>query len=163
VEHKKLRNISFVFSFTVLGLFLASSFFVRMVFIGAGECMAPLINPHDIVLIVPSSKFSRGDIVAAEVSPSKVFVKRILGIPGDAIDKGDHQVIVNGTRHIIEVEKARAHGIIPPDLPDKIPPGYLYLAGDNNTRSLDSRYIGLVPSDRVIGKAVLIIPTGRWL
>ncbi len=39
----------------------------------------------------------------------------------------------------------------------KIPEGYYYVLGDNRNQSFDSHYWGLLPKDRIIGRAAFLI------
>jgi signal peptidase I len=41
--------------------------------------------------------------------------------------------------------------------PYKIPPGQYFLMGDSRDNSMDSRYLGTVPRDRIAGKAIMIV------
>ena len=138
--------------------------------------------------VLPRREVRHGDIVALR-HPENVgmtLVKRAIGLPGDRIRLKDKQVIRNGqrldepyARHISPaiddyrdnfptaeaVEKFANH------LQDGeviVPPGMLFVLGDNRDNSLDSRYWGFVPSSYVVGKPLLIYwsfdaPTSDYL
>jgi signal peptidase I len=82
------------------------------------------------------------------------YIKRVIGEPGDVVwAKGGH-VFVNGIR-IAEpyLEQGTANFER-----TRVPPGKLFVMGDNRSNSLDSRFgLGFVPIDRVIGKAVVVV------
>jgi signal peptidase I len=92
----------------------------------------------------------------------RAFVKRVVGMPGDRIAVQDGHVIRNG-RRASEPFAARCGSGPECDLaPIKIPPGHLFLMGDNRGNSGDSRYWGPVPRDQIIGRAVATYwPVGR--
>jgi signal peptidase I len=82
------------------------------------------------------------------------YIKRVIGEPGDVVSARGGHVYVNGVRiseSYLTVRTAKFDEV-------KVPPGKLFVMGDNRGNSLDSRFgLGFVPIDRVIGKAVWII------
>lgn len=92
---------------------------------------------------------------------SKVFVKRVVGLPGDRV------VIKNGTVSI--VNETNKNGFNPDtsyelsstntliDTDETVQPGNVFVLGDNRTPggSFDSREWGQLPSSYIIGDAVL--------
>jgi len=106
---------------------------------------------------------SRGQIIVFHYpkDPTKVFVKRVVGEPGD------HIVIKNGTVTIYNkqhpngfnpdasYEKSDTQTLI--DTDEVVQPGNLFVMGDNRTPggSYDSREWGELPSSYIIGNAVL--------
>jgi len=139
---------------------LALAFFMRTPEV-SGLSMAPRIASGEFVLI---NTFSyrlhapqRGDIIAfRHDSPApEIFIKRIIGLPGDkiAIDRG--AVIVNGNtlpEPYVRFADNRSFGEV------TVPPNSLYVLGDNRVDSNDSRFWGFVAEDQVLGKAI----AGIW-
>lgn len=87
---------------------------------------------------------------------NKRFVKRVIGVPGDVIDIHDGQVYVNGVKESGDY----VLGTTPPfsgEYPLTVPPGKLFVMGDNREISKDSRSFGCIDVHSVEGKAVMII------
>lgn len=100
-------------------------------------------------------KISRKDIVVFwyPLDPSKSYIKRVIGVPGDVVEIRDGRVYVN--------EKQLDESYLIPDYIDRrnYPPvyvdaGHYYVLGDHRNQSNDSRMWGLVPEKYIYGKAV---------
>jgi signal peptidase I len=96
----------------------------------------------------------RGDIVVVDPpAGGTALIKRVVGLPGDVVRVTRGHTWING-RLLDEPWVAyfggREYG------PARVPPGYLFILGDNRVESLDSRAIGPVPIEEVRGRAWLI-------
>jgi len=106
-----------------------------------------------------------GDVVVFVYpqDPTKDFIKRVIGLPGDTIEIRDSVVYLNGQpaddphAHFEVAAADREHGN-PRDFrpPQTIPPGEFFMMGDNRDRSYDSRFWGFVDHDEIEGRAMFI-------
>jgi len=115
--------------------------------------------------ILPLSSPHRGDVIVFvyPVDQTKDFIKRVVAVGGDVVEIRDKRVFIDGEAwddpHASFVDgEARGHGSVPRDNygPLTVPPGHLFVMGDNRDRSYDSRFWGFVDLDEVKGKAFLI-------
>ena len=107
----------------------------------------------------------RGDVIVFvyPVDPSKDFIKRVIGEPGDQIEVKHKHVYVNGEAiadpwgQFVEGPGENSR-LTPRDNygPVTVPPDHVFVMGDNRDRSYDSRFWGFVPLDDVRGKAFVI-------
>lgn len=121
--------------------------------------------PFTRVIMIPTGEPKREDILVFVYpeDPSKDFIKRVIAIAGDTVRISDKKVYINGQPY------ADPHGsftdgmIIPGDVqprdnygPTKVPPGHVFVMGDNRDHSFDSRFWGFVPLEDAVGKAFII-------
>lgn len=103
------------------------------------------------------SEVSRGDMVVFWFpgDPTKSYIKRVIGIPGDTVEVKDGTVIVNG--------EPLAESYVPSYYRDHvsmrhqvIKPDQYFVLGDHRVSSNDSRTWGMVPRHFIYGKAVFV-------
>jgi signal peptidase I len=156
----RLRSLaSLALQLAILGVLIAA-FFMRTPQV-SGLSMAPHINSGEYVLInTVAYRFgvpNRGDIIAFrhDGDTPEVYIKRVVGIPGDRVRVDRGSVYVNGAR-LDEPYVRYQDGRSFPET--TIQPGSLYVLGDNRANSEDSRFFGPVAQDHVIGRAL----AGVW-
>lgn len=81
--------------------------------------------------------------------PNYFYVKRVIGKPGDSIEFKQGLVYRNGQK--LDEEYVMEPRIHDADRSLKVPPGHLFVMGDNRNNSLDSRRIGSIPLDHCLG------------
>jgi signal peptidase I len=86
--------------------------------------------------------------------PSKSYIKRVVGLPGDTIEMRDGTVRVNGTQIDERYLDPRFNASPRSQAPVYVRPNYYFVMGDNRDNSSDSRSWGLVPKKYVYGKAL---------
>ena len=133
--------------------------------------------------ILPYRDPGRGDMLVF-LYPDDVrqtYIKRVIGLPGDRIHLEHQQVVRNGVRLIEPYTQhisawpdpyrdnfplspqgsisARGRDMLEHHVVNGevvVPPGMIFVMGDNRENSLDSRYWGFVPRDYVVGKPLLV-------
>ncbi len=104
----------------------------------------------------------RGDIIVFRYphDPSRDFIKRVIGLPGDVVEVRNEHVYVNG-RALVEpyILAAPRYTMAPV----RVPPGQYFVLGDNRNDSSDSHVWGTVPWYDIVGQAwVSYWPLGDW-
>jgi signal peptidase I len=144
---------------------LIAAFFVRLPQV-TGLSMEPRIRSGEYVLI---NTFAyrigaprRGDIVAFrhEDDARAIFIKRVIGLPGDRIRIDRGQVYLDGAKlnepYVRNADDHTFGELV-------VPPSTVYVLGDNRAQSEDSRSFGPVRDDLLIGRAIAGIWPPRML
>jgi len=102
-------------------------------------------------------KIERGDIVVFWYpnDPSKSYIKRVIGLPGERVQVREGTVFINGAvleeKYLDPSENASSATLAEVEV--KL--NYYFVMGDNRDNSSDSRSWGLVPKKYIYGKALL--------
>ncbi|WP_299026711.1 signal peptidase I [uncultured Thermanaerothrix sp.] len=120
--------------------------------------MQPTLKPGEFVIVnkvaYRTGQVRRGDVIVFRypMNPREDYIKRVIGLPGDHIEIKDGKVFVNG--QALEEPYVAAspsyNGVW------DVPPGQLFVLGDNRNQSSDSHSWGFVPIENVVGKALLV-------
>lgn len=106
----------------------------------------------------------RGDVIVFEYpeDPSKDFIKRVIGVPGDVVEGKEKKVYVNGTLYENPHEIHKEKDLIPKEMnprdtfgPITVPANSYFVMGDNRDRSYDSRFWKFVRRDQIKGLAFI--------
>ncbi|SFO98465.1 signal peptidase I [Halolactibacillus halophilus] len=161
---RKIMNHLMTVLVIVLAVYLIRTFVLMPISID-GDSMEPTLHNQDFLMMERLSYYfdepERFDIVVFHATKQKDYIKRIIGLPGETIEYKGNQLYINGSEKkeyfltdlneytndftINDIEPGR----------DQIPEGYYLVLGDNRNNSTDSRTIGLVPKDKIIGRAFL--------
>lgn len=147
--------------------------FVLQQFAVSGDSMKSTLHTGDRVLV---NKLSyrlhdprRGDVVVLktlESSDERDLIKRVVALPGETVEYRDCVLLVNG---VVLVEPYLDPAIVkpsncgPPQLLVVVPAESVFVMGDNRPGSKDSRVLGAISYDDLIGRAFVVIwPMGDW-
>ncbi len=152
--YRNARRIGWLFSVLVTIAVLCLVFFVCLFPLSVvDESMAPELTSGEVVLCDRVGKFirmpERGDIVAFSTDDG-IFLKRIVGMPGETIEIVSGHVFINSIPLDESSYTVNYVGDMPPV---EIPAGCAFLLGDNREEMYDSRLesVGSVPFDHMIG------------
>lgn len=117
-----------------------------------GLSMWPTLNNNDILLLKKyDKKIDRFDIVVVNYYDSKL-VKRVIGLPGESVKIKNNILYVNDVATSdIDLSVITADFSISDLGYDVIPDNYYFVLGDNRNKSTDSRIIGLIKKDDIVG------------
>ena len=155
-----------VFKFAVLALIIVVPFrlFIAQPFIVSGASMAPTFETGEYLIVDQVSyRFNapeRGDVVIFRFpnDPSKYFIKRIVGLPGEVVElKNGCTTVVDpatGDRETLNEEYLKKDKT-DDQLTITLSSDEYFVMGDNRGASSDSRMWGPVPRNNIVGRALV--------
>ena len=130
----------------------------------SGESMEPTLSNGEIVVLVKTKSFERGDLCAFYYS-NKILIKRVIGLPGDIIViDAEGTVFVNNVPIDEPYVSDRALGECDLEFPYEVPEEQLFVLGDKRATSIDSRstVIGCIERDNILGRILFRVwPFGK--
>ena len=119
--------------------------------------------------VLPVRDINRGDVIVFKFpkEPDRDFIKRVIGLPGETVELRRKAVYINGQpidetpynlklKYPAPPEGAPQQNMVDSFGPVTVPPGHLFVMGDNRDDSLDSRYWNFLPLNYVKGRAMTI-------
>jgi signal peptidase I len=148
--------------FSVVIAIVVILFLYQPVKVEGTSMMPSLVDQERIFINKFLYKFGIGDIQRGDMvvfyypaDPSKSYIKRVIGLPGDSIAVEDGVVFVNG--------KQLEERYVPDEYRDRqsmplirVPSDQFFVLGDHRSSSNDSRAWGPVPRPYIYGKAVFV-------
>ncbi|MCA0990209.1 signal peptidase I [Pseudalkalibacillus hwajinpoensis] len=149
----------------------AVRYFIFAPIVVDGESMMPTLQDRDRMIVNKISynigDAERFDIIVFEAPEGKDYIKRVIGLPGDKVEYKGDMLYVNGKAmnepYLESYKEDLLEGNLTYDFDltgvtgeATVPEGHLFVMGDNRQHSKDSRSIGFVPVEKVIGEANVI-------
>jgi signal peptidase I len=135
-------------------------------FVIVEHCMEPNLHEGERLLVNKVVYHfhdpERGDVIILDppFETDEVYIKRIIGLPGDTVEVKDGAVYINGTKLDEPYIKEPPSYTFPLT---EIPEDEYFVLGDNRNNANDSHRWGTVPSENIIGKVWLIFwPFSEW-
>lgn len=127
-----------------------------------GPSMMDTLHDKDIMILdkigMKIGGIDRFDIVVIQTSQSKI-IKRVIGLPGETIEYKDNKLYIND-KEVADPYPSQVTSDIEKQI---IPNNTYYVLGDNRTDSVDSRILGPISKDKILGHATFIIyPFNRF-
>ena len=139
--------------------------FLFQPFIVSGESMHPTFEDGNYLIVDEISyRFhapNRGDVVIFRYpnDPKRLFIKRIIGLPGETVVFKDKSVYIKNNDHPEGIkldEPYLSQATLPGGLSSvEVTPEHYFVMGDNRGFSSDSRSWGLLPKENLIGNAAI--------
>jgi signal peptidase I len=176
------RRLAYIATTAVL--FLAASATVVRAYVIPTPSMEPTLVPGDHLIVDRLARTPQSQqlvVFRYPLNPSQIFIKRVIGLPGDHIRIVNKHVIRNDRELREDYTKftasttdsyrdnfpgtpgyplpASAREMLANDVRQGaivVPAGALFVMGDNRDASLDSRYFGFVPLSNVIGRPLFV-------
>lgn len=165
----KTELVDWLKSFVLIGGLTAFIYvFVMAPYVVQGRSMESTLHDRERVIVNKAiyylKKPQQGDIVIIHPDASgDNWIKRVVAVAGDTVEAKGDQLYVNGkplSEEYLTANKLKASvaGVtLTEDFPPiTIPEGSVFVMGDNRNNSMDSRVIGPVKLDHVVGRAEAI-------
>ncbi len=152
------------FSLVALLIVLPVRLFVAQPFIVSGASMETTFSTGQYLIVDQLTYHfdepKRGEVIVFRYpkDPSKFFIKRIIGIPGDTVTIAGQGVTITNTEHpegVLLDEAYILHMKPNATLTEVLGKGEYFVMGDNRDASSDSRSWGVLQRDKIVGRAFL--------
>lgn len=167
---KEVRDWVIALGVAIIAALLIRTYLFAPVLVD-GQSMMPTLHDQNRMIvnkigyIVGEPK--RGDIVVFHATEDRDYIKRVIGLPGETIEYKDDKLLINGKvikeAYLDEYKKQIDEGTLTDDFSleglygkKRIPKGEYWLMGDNRRFSQDSRHLGPIKRDKILGKTSLV-------
>lgn len=155
------KSKPWLFSLFIFICFYAVAFLVQV----NGDSMVPSLTGNQIALVARQTKIERFDIIVIrdKEKSDKLVIKRVIGLPGEELLYKDDQLFINNQPvsepFLAEMKAALAKDTLLTENIEKIkiPDHSYYVLGDNRKISLDSRSIGTIHEEAILGEAKFLL------
>ncbi len=160
---KKYETFEWIKSFVValIIMFVVRTFLFTPILVD-GASMNTTLQDQDRMIVSKLGEPKRFDIVVFHANEKQDYIKRVIGLPGEKIEYKEDTLYVNGKAYkepFLDEQKENIEGDLTKSFKledtavgqSTVPEGHLFVMGDNRRNSKDSRMIGAVPIDEIVG------------
>ncbi|MFA8439064.1 signal peptidase I [Pueribacillus sp. YX66] len=131
-----------------------------------GESMMPTIEEGNRLIVnkieVEIRSPERFDLIVFHANSEEDYIKRVIGLPGDTIKYENDQLYVNGKAvdepylddfktDLIDGQLTENFTLLDKTGRSTVPKDYYFVLGDNRRHSYDSRHIGFISKEEIVG------------
>lgn len=158
---KKIIKELIPYILILIGVVLIRTFIITPIMVD-GESMNPTLQNREILILNKFDKtFEYNDIIVLNYKNERL-IKRIIAKPGDYIEYKNHKLYINGKLKKDKFAKDTKEFCLEYFDIKKIPKDQYFVLGDNRNNSIDSRIIGLISKDDIMGTVTFgIFPFGN--
>jgi signal peptidase I len=153
-----------IIMFVFLRTFLLSNYVVE------GESMMPTLQNGNLLMVNKISLhigyLEHFDIIVFKNDAKEHYVKRVIGLPGDRLEYIDDVLYINDIPvdepYLSPYKEKIIGGKLTGDFTleqitglKQVPPGHVFVIGDNRLGSWDSRHYGFIKIDQIVGEVNL--------
>ena len=156
----------FVLDVVIIWAVLMGIFFLLFRFVlsndtVSGPSMEPSFENGQRLISVRHAAIKRGEVVIVKApdEPGALYIKRVIGLPGEKIVSKNNQIYINGKklaqpwlaqgRKMEDTATDTSFAAI--NQQNRIPKGTYFVMGDHRSVSKDSRYIGTIKRKNIVG------------
>lgn len=166
-ERNEIWEWAKAFLIAIVIAFVVRSFLMTPIEV-KGASMEPTLHSQERMFVTKIGEPKRFDIVVFHATEDKDYIKRVIGLPGDRIEYKDDVLYINGKSYeepyLEESKKRINNGLLTgsftlsetPVDSEVVPEGHIFVLGDNRRKSEDSRHIGAVPIESIIGTTKVV-------
>jgi len=163
---KKEHPLTEIIRFALLAIIIVVPIrmFIAQPFIVSGASMNTTFENGQYLIVDQLSYYlhepARGDVVIFRYprDPSKFFIKRVIGLPGDTLTIEESNVTItneaNPDGYVLDEPYVNSMEVAAPRT-EVMGPREYFVMGDNRNQSSDSRVWGVLQEERIIGRAWL--------
>lgn len=151
------------FSIIAILIVIPIRMFIAQPFIVSGDSMDDTFHSGEYLIVDQVTYYfekpERGDVIIFRYpkDPSKFFIKRVIGVPGDTVNIENAQVTISNEQNLdgFVLNEPYIKSMQPgPKVTEKLGDREYFVMGDNRDQSSDSRTWGVLQEERIIGKAM---------
>lgn len=165
-EERKEHPLAEIIRFSIIAILIVIPIrmFIAQPFIVSGASMDDTFHSGEYLIVDQVTYYfedpERGDVIIFRYpkDPSKFFIKRVIGVPGDTVEISDAHVIITNEEYPdgYVLDEPYIKSMQPaPTLTEELGEREYFVMGDNRDQSSDSRAWGVLQEGHIVGRALV--------